>query len=234
MSESVYMAPGSPSSIALVDPVRVITDTGELRWFAPGRLPVDVLTWFSRSGGRGAVEERSDTYRLDGQTNAGLKLRSNELLELKVRQSVDDEVTALSGSLRGRLEGWRRWSPANGLVELEPNDQWIDITKTIVKRRFLDSGVEVSVDPEFPREPFCDVELAALGRDGARWWSMALAAYGAPDVRRHLVHVAWDVVTAGGPFPEAYASVLGAPRGYPEWLTGSNASVAKNREMAVG
>lgn len=214
----MVMVPGGPSSIPLPDPVRVITDTDEMRWFLPGRLPVDVLTWFSRRGGRGAVEERTDTYRLDGAMDSGLKLRSGKVLELKVRQAIADEPLALGDRVGGRLESWRRWSPADGLVEFEPTDEWGDVTKTIVKRRFLGDGVELNVEPDLPRTGFCDMELAALGFGGARWWSLALAAYGPTEARRDLVRRTWEVVTSVAPFPKAFIAALDEPRGYPAWL----------------
>ena len=97
MGDSANLVLGS-SSLPQVDLVRSVTDTGELRWFAPGPIPPEVLTWF----GGTAVEERCDTYRLDGRDDMGLKLRSGKLLELKVRQSVDTVTLALSEGLAGR------------------------------------------------------------------------------------------------------------------------------------
>lgn len=217
---------GSPAAVRLAalasrpppDPVRVITDTGELRWFAPGRPPADVLAWFNPGVGRGAVERRSDTYRLDGRTDAGLKLRRGRILDLKVRQSVEDEALSLCDTLGGRLEGWRRWSPADGLVELDADDRWIDITKTIVKRRFLDDGVEVSVEPEPPQDAFCDIEIVALGLGGVRCWSIGIAAYDEPERWRRLVDVAWQRVVATGRFPHENVARLSASCSYPTWL----------------
>ncbi len=212
MSDSLTLVLGSSSSPS-VDLVRSVTDTGELRWFAPGAIPPEVLTWFAGS----VAEERRDTYRLDGRDDMGLKMRSGELLELKVRQSVDAVTLALSDELTGRLEGWRRWSPADGLIELSPGDQWVDVQKRIVKRRFLDHGIEAEVDPRLPLTDFCDVELTALAVDGARWWSLALAAYGAPATRPWIMRGAWDAMAAAPP-PLVLEAVLGEQSGYPAWL----------------
>ena len=225
--------PGAPTPMTLTDPVRVVTDTGEMRWFAPGKLPIDVLTWFSRNGGRGAVEERCDTYRVDSRADAGLKMRSGELLELKARESLGDTVVALTPSLVGCVEHWRRWSPADGLVELDGTDQWVEVAKTIVRRRFLAGGVEVAVRRELPMVDFCDVELVAVGAAGASWWSLALTSYGPPEARADLIQVAWNAVVSNGPHPEALDAELGDPLGYPAWLATSLPATAGSEVARV-
>ena len=56
--------------------------TTELRWFADGSLPDDLVAWFTRSGAVGAVELRTDTYRLGGPSDLGVKRRSGLTVEL--------------------------------------------------------------------------------------------------------------------------------------------------------
>ncbi len=206
------------SPMAASKPVRVVTDTSELRWFARGRLPVDVMTWFSHCGELGAIEKRCDTYRLDGRGDVGVKRRGHGVLELKVRHDVDDSVLTLGLGITGRPESWRRWSPADGLCDLEPSHRWVDVAKTIVRRRFLDDGVEVAVHPVLPVGGFCDVEVVALVVDGATWWSLGLSTYGCDDVEPDLMRPAWKAVADGRTPPSAMVSALGAPQGYPAWL----------------
>ena len=91
-----------------------VVDTTELRWFVPGPLPADIRGWFT--GSTGVAEERCDTYLLDGRGDIGVKRRFRETLELKVRQSLDERIE-LGEGLAGSLEVWRKWSPAEGLVE---------------------------------------------------------------------------------------------------------------------
>jgi hypothetical protein len=220
VNDSQVMVPCEATLSASADCVRVVTDTGELRWFAHGRLPADVLRWFDHSGLSAAIERRSDTYRVDTRADIGLKLRSGEMLELKVLQSVQEVTLELSASMTGRLETWRRWSPADGLVELEPADEWIDVVKTITKRRFRHDGAEVAVEPELPDGGCCDIELAELVVGESHWWTMGLTASTAPVSQPDLMRVAWDSASSVTSPPSAVTSALGRAQGYPAWLAG--------------
>ena len=119
----------------------LVLDTNELRWFAPGPLPADVGAWFS--GSLGVSEKRCDTYLLDGRGDIGVKRRSRQTLELKVRQSLDGRIEIGEG-LAGSLEVWRKWSPAEGLVDGGSDGRWVDVCKSIVKRRFSTDGTEIA------------------------------------------------------------------------------------------
>ena len=121
-----------PAQLRRADAVSVV-DTTELRWFVPGPLPPDVRGWFT--GSTGVPEERWDTYLLDGRVDIGVKRRFRETLELKVRQSLDGRVE-LGDGLGGLLEVWRKWSPAEGLVE-DDADGWCGSTFT---SRWLNDG----------------------------------------------------------------------------------------------
>jgi hypothetical protein len=97
-----------------------VVDTTELRWFVPGPLPPNVRVLFT--GLTGVAEKRCDTYLLKGRRDIGMKRRFRGTLELKVRQSLDGRIE-LDESLAGSLEVWRKWSPAEGLVQ-EGTDGW--------------------------------------------------------------------------------------------------------------
>ena len=215
------MTQAMSSPIGSTNPMRVVTDTSELRWFARGRLPVDLLAWFGQDGELGVGEERCDSYRFDGRDDVGVKHRGHGVLELKVRRSVDDSAPDLGLAGGRRLELWRRWSPADGLVEPEPADRWVHVAKTIVRRRFLDDGLEVPALPVAPAGGFCDVELVALEVEGSPWWSLGLSVYGFCDAQPDLMRLAWNAVADGRPHPKPLDSALGVPQGYPAWLGGA-------------
>ena len=122
----------------------LVLDTTELRWFVPGSLPAEVAVWFT--GSTGVLEERSDTYLLDGRGDVGVKRRFRQTVELEVRQSLDGRIEFGDG-LAGSLEVWRRWSPAEDLVEHGVDERWVDVHKSVVKRRFLLDGTEGRVLP---------------------------------------------------------------------------------------
>ena len=193
-----------------------VVDTTELRWFVAGQLPPEVRAWFT--GSTGVVEERWDTYFLDGRRHAGTKRRFREVLELKVRQSVGDRID-LDDTLTGRLEVWRKWSPAEGLIDDDADGRWVDVHKSIVKRRFLADGSEVAFAPEAPTSGAgCDVEVAAVEVDGVEGWTLAFAAYGAPAGRNDALRASWRALVAQTPPPAQFVPHAGRAMGYPEWL----------------
>jgi hypothetical protein len=199
--------------------VVTITDTTELRWFAEGPLPASVSSWFTHDRTRGFVEQRTDTYRLDGRLDTGVKRRFGEKLELKVRRSIGDRL-ALGPGLAGRLEVWRRWSPAECLVIGTRNVPWADVHKTVVKRRFSIHGdeVELSADNRAVTGAGCDVEIAAVTVDEIEAWTFAFAAFGSVEGRRDALVAAMRTIVGGGGVPEQLGPFFGCSTGYPEWL----------------
>jgi hypothetical protein len=152
-----------------------VVDTTELRWFVTGALPGDVRRWFV--GSTVAVEGRCDRYLLDGPSDVGLKFRNGETLELKSRLELGPAVE-LTGGLAGVLELWRKWTPADGLVQHSASQRWIDVDKWIVKRRFALDGAEVEFSPVLDGNPCFDVEIVAIRAAGTTAWSLAFAAHG--------------------------------------------------------
>lgn len=194
-----------------------VVDTTELRWFVPGPLPADVVGWFT--GSTGVPEERYDSYLLDGRRDTGLKRRFRETLELKVRQSFDGRVE-LGEGLAGALEVWRKWSPADGLHEDASDGPWVDVHKSVVKRRFSMDGTEIA----FSSEPQatgagCDIEIAGVTVGAVQAWTFAFAAFGPPATRRDALLASWQALVAGTPCPEPFGPRTGRAMGYPEWLT---------------
>lgn len=208
-------APPSNSIPTATGPGVAVLDTTELRWFADGPLPTEVESWFTRSGRRGMVEDRCDTYRMDTRDDTGVKHRFRETLELKVRQSVDAPL-ALEPGLAGPLEAWRRWSPADHLVDADRRTPVTDVCKRVIKRRFSVFGDEIVTGP--PIDAGCDVEVAAITVGDVQAWTFAFAAYGPTATRRDSVLACWQALVNAGPPPEVLGYSLGRSCGYPEWL----------------
>jgi hypothetical protein len=204
-----------PAQPRRVDAFSVL-DTTELRWFVPGTLPADIRGWFTSS--TGVAEERCDTYLLDGRVDTGVKRRFRETLEFKVRQSLDGRIE-LGEGLAGSLEVWRRWSPAEGLVDDGADGRWVDVHKSVVKRRFSMRGTEIafSSDPQATGAG-CDVEVAGVTVGAAQAWTFAFAAFGPPPARREALLASWQSLVAATPCPEPFGPRTARAMGYPEWL----------------
>ena len=195
----------------------LVLDTTELRWFVRGSLPAQVSVWFT--GSTGVLEERSDTYLLDGRDDIGVKRRFRQMVELKVRQSLDGRIEFGDG-LAGSLEVWRRWSPAEVLVEHGADERWVDVHKSVVKRRFLLDGTEVAFSPILEATGAgCDVEVAGVTVGDVHWWTFAFAAFGPPATRREALLASWQALVAAAPCPEPFEPRTSRAMGYPEWLT---------------
>jgi hypothetical protein len=193
-----------------------VLDTTELRWFVRGPLPADIRGWFTDS--TGVAEERCDTYLLDGRVDIGVKRRFRETLEVKVRQSLDGRIQFGEG-LAGSLEVWRKWSPAEGLVDDGSHGQWVDVCKSIVKRRFSIDGTEVAFSSDTPvAGAGCDIEVAGVAVGGTQWWTFAFAAFGPPATRRDALLASWHGLVAAAPCPEPFGARTGRVMGYPELL----------------
>lgn len=205
-----------------VDPVAggvLVDDTTELRWIAEGHLPTEVEEWFTHGGTAGVVEKRCDTYRMDGRRNQGVKLRFRETLELKVLQAVGEHLILAAG-VAGRLQLWRRWSPAEDVAEIGGDVPWLDVCKIVTKRRFSVDGDEiVPSNPErATTEAGCDVEVAAITLEGIEAWTFAFAAFGPAVSREHAIVAAWHALVSGGSCPGHLAAAFGSSSSYPEWL----------------
>jgi hypothetical protein len=192
--------------------------TAELRWFFDGPLPTEVWSWFTRNDA-GLVEHRCDTYRLDERLDVGVKQRSGRTLELKMRMR-QPEPSSVADDVNGRIETWQRWSPADGLLSLDDDAVWIDIDKTIVKRRFRTDGREqpLSNQTRAMTGDGCDVEIAALSMNGQEAWTFAFAAFGELDTHRDALGAAWRALVEQQPRPDELRLHIGRSYGYPEWI----------------
>jgi hypothetical protein len=82
-------------SRAIVWPGAAALDTSEVRWFAPGPVPADVLAWFTRIAPIAIVDERCDTYLLHNVAGLGVESRSGRVLEVKQRHCTGPEIVVV-------------------------------------------------------------------------------------------------------------------------------------------
>ncbi len=190
-------------------------DTLELRWFTPGALPIDVVEWFTDHGRTGAVEQRCDTYRLDDRDDLGVKYRFGTLREVK--QRLSDEIISEEGlRLAGRLEAWRKWSPADELVD-SADEGWVEVHKKITKRRFSADGHEVAITEQLAREAGTDVEIVAVTMGDVEMWSFAFAAYG-PSSERYGAFASCCKTVLARTTPASLILTASSSASYPGWL----------------
>jgi hypothetical protein len=190
-------------------------ETTEIRWFSPGPLLSVVRDRFPDS--TCTIEQRRDIYLLNDRADVGVKIRGGTVLELKVRQGACCPIR-VDGGLTGRLERWRKWSPATGLVDIPASGRWVAVDKIISKRRFSQDGLEEPWTPRQQGSPACVIELADVRVGSIAAWSLAFAASGPPSTRRAALVSCSRAIMAGAPDPGPVE--LGASRSmsYPEWL----------------
>ncbi len=192
--------------------------TTELRWFFEGALPDDALSWFTHDGATGFVETRRDHYRLDDQVDIGVKRRHGTILELKLRQGRP--ARHLQGELDGQRETWKRWSPADGLIDLDERTTWVDVDKAIIKRRVGSDGHEVQLTQQTRAMTGqgCDAEIAGVSVRGRSTWTFALAAFGSAHDHRSALAQAWDRLVREHSAPRRLRLERANSCGYPEWM----------------
>lgn len=197
-----------------------VLDTSEVRWFAHGSPAGEVVDWFTGPSRGGTLEERCDVYQMHHLQDIGVKRRSRNALEVKVRRSIGETLT-LEPGLAAPFEEWRKWSPDDGdPMAPSPDVPWIDIHKVILTRTFMLDGVEV-VGPALHVDDTlsgCDVEIVDVAVGDTRSWSLAFEAFGPKADRRRAVTSSWDALVAEAGRFENLGSYFDQPAGYPEWL----------------
>lgn len=208
--------------------------TTEVRWFFEGPLPADVRAWFTCCS-IGLTEQRCDAYHLDGRLDIGVKQRSQQTLEMKLRTRSPEPIS-LSGDVNGSVETWRRWSPADALLSLDNRAAWINVEKTVFKRRYDTAGREhpLSQANRAMTGEGCDVEIGALRARGQEAWTFAFAAFGRPETHRESLSYAWRSLVAAGTRPDQLRLDINESSGYPEWIAKTNYNISwRNRIRSV-
>lgn len=210
------MAPGQRLPVPVLD-------TSEARWFAEGSLPHLVVDWFTCSGTTGTLEERCDTYRLDGLHDVGVKRRSRTSLEVKVRLGIGERLVLAPG-LAAPLEVWRKWGPWLGdVTSPSAGAAWIDVEKTVLTRTVgADQEAVTTASHADHTLSGCDVEIVAVTVAGVEAWGFAFEAFGPMTYRGRLMRSAWKMLIDTSAAPEQLSANLTFTGGYPEWLAGSH------------
>jgi len=195
-----------------------VVDTTELRWFVEGPLPSDLQSWFTSAGASGVVEQRCDVYRIDDRHDVGVKLRSRETLEVKIRRSRGPRLTLDNGP-HGVLEVWRKWTFGEQLTRRQEHQPSVEVAKSIVKRRFSTAGHEIALpgDAYATTEAVCDVEVARVVVGEIEAWTFAFAACGPASTHASSIVASWRSLCSSGQHPDEL-SVLRGSIGYSEWL----------------
>jgi hypothetical protein len=197
-----------------------VLETSELRWFALGLPPRDVVSWFSADGTAGTTERRSDNYQVNGLDDVGVKRRFGWTVEVKVRESVGSTMVLGSG-LEAPLEEWRKWVPVNGdPVWPAPDARWVKIHKAILTRTFMlaDGEVVGPASQADQKHSGCDVEIAAVTIGGIEAWSLAFEAFGPREDHRAAILSSWRALDSQANAPEGLGIHVGRAAAYPEWL----------------
>jgi hypothetical protein len=196
-------------------------DTSEVRWFAHGSLPDDVVAWFARQDAISAVEERYDTYLVSGNAGMGVKYRNQLVLEVKWCHTTDTNLD-LGHGLHVPMLRWLKWRPA----ELDaawsgPDIGRVDVHKVVLTSSFasIDGSVAPHALPGIASVPACKIELAAVEVGNVAAWTLGLEASGPVEARRRMLLDSWRLITLDGlPFHNGFAGRFDVAAAYPDWL----------------
>ena len=213
--------PGRPVPGFLTSLGQPAMDTSEVRWFAHGPLPDDVVAWFARQDAITAVEERSDTYLLRGIDGMGVKYRNRRVLEVKWCHTTDTNLD-LGHGLTAPVLRWLKWRP----TELDatwstPDVGRVDVHKVVLTSSFasIDGSVVPHALPDIASIPACKIELAAVEVGDVAAWTLGLEASGPVDERRRMLIDSWRCMAGEGlPSHNGFARRFDVSAAYPDWL----------------
>ncbi len=180
--------------------------TVEVRWFYPGTVPTDVMSWYrSRTGRSEEHEARTDFYfrSADGE-DLGIKLREGRV-EIKQRQRRWG-VVQFGGDVAGQVEGWSKWSfelaqAEEALADIASSaEHWVTVSKARRQHSFVLTPERnvASVSKDVTPQTACVVELASIRVAGTEWWSLAFEAHGEDaELYQYLITVAEYTFASG-------------------------------------
>jgi hypothetical protein len=198
-----------------------LMDTSEVRWFAHGPLPEDVVAWFARQSAITAVEERSDTYLLRGLDGLGVKYRNQRVLEVKWCHTADTNLE-LGHGLRAPVLRWLKWRPAElDAAWSAPDTGRVDVHKVVLTSSFalIDGSVVPHALPSIASIPACKIELATVEVGDVAAWTLGLEASGPVEDRRRMLLDSWRFMAVDGlPSHNGFARRFDVSAAYPDWL----------------
>jgi hypothetical protein len=201
----------------VIDPVlpSVPFDTTEVRWFAHGPMPRELVDWFTSSGRSGTLEVRRDSYLAGDSPAVGRKRRNLGPFEIKTRLAIGNAVS-ISGRLAGLTEDWRKVvAPAPGRA-----GTWTEVHKVVLTRTYhaSDGDRVTEVAANDTSLPGCDIEIAAITVGGVEAWTFALEAWGRTSVRHRLLETSAEAFVAAVGLPDLVTNRLTQEMAYPRWL----------------
>ena len=212
--------------------------SAETRWFIPGALPDEVLSWFKAALTLDSEGVQVHEYLLfpDCQS-VGVKLREGRF-EIKAILGTPQPLS-LDLGIQGRTEEWIKWSFASeGLQTIDPalhqSGRWLKVYKERFLRKFsADSGrlVEVTGRPGPLSGIGCNIELTRIKveADPRFWFSLGFEAFSpsaaAPKILLDAIHL----------FFQEHGRMPGVSLGerdslsYPAWLAKVTKTLEKDK-----
>lgn len=175
-----------------------MTETAEIRWFAPGPVPDAVGAWFDTLAPSAEIvsEARTDRYLVPATAAVGEKWREGSA-ERKTRTAVGAPLGLARAD--GAVEHWRK-----AQVDDLPDAPAVDVSK---RRRTVRTEVPGGV---------CTLEVGTTQIAGATWWTVCLEANGpTADGRQAALR---ETARRWLGRPDAPTLPIAAARGYPAWI----------------
>lgn len=200
-------------------------NSAELRWFWPGTLPEEIMTWFRSGKFLPSMKAREDRYLADSrQVEIGIKKRGDkkgiEIKGLVARIPVPIKF----GTLEAHGELWTKWTIDSLQLDTFP---YIPVYKNRYLRKFeiTDTCVceielgndETPLDQDVRIDEGCNFEFTevSLSEDGPRSSTIGFEAFGSPEsVEANLLRTLHYLVGSTG-IPEFNG---GKELCYPAWL----------------
>ena len=202
--------------------------TIEVRWFYPGILPTEILTWFNKAGEPPVKPDiRRDVYLESISPDIGIKLREGNL-EVKYRQAkIESLAQSLPGGIEidscgiSQVESWSKWICVDDTSSLTPADVankvgWINVDKIRYQRVYkvvFDEDVQLTSISK-PQANAGAIEVTGLRVFEQDWWTIACEYLGDD------ISVNFQFLPLVRSLLSGYPLCLDSPFecGYPEWL----------------
>ncbi len=194
--------------------------TIEVRWFYPGVIPVDLLTWWNTLGEPVVTDNRTDVYLQSSSPDVGVKLRQGNL-EVKYRQARLGTIE-INGFGSSHVEEWLKWICIDDSSSLTPaqiadRSGWINVAKSRSQRLYqVEFGDKIQLRSiAKPQAGAAAIEITQLQVEQQIWWTIACEYLGDKlDLDRQFLPLV-NALLSACPIADSDRSISG---GYPQWL----------------
>jgi hypothetical protein len=194
--------------------------TIEVRWFYPGVIPVDLLTWFTALGEPVVADNRTDVYLRSSAPDLGVKLRQGNL-EVKYRPAILGTIE-INGFGSSHVEEWLKWiciDDSSGVNPAQSADRsgWIQVSKSRSQRLYqIEFAARIQLSSiAKPQAGAAAIEITQLQVEQQIWWTIACEYLGNKlDLDRQFLPLV-NALLSACPVPPSNRSISG---GYPQWL----------------